>query len=151
MPKGVNAVTDFQVNQYLGTWFEIARLDHGFERNLEQVTATYSLKDNGMVKVLNKGFNSEKLLWQEATGKAKFAGERDRGHLEVSFFGPFYGDYIIFELDENYQYAFVTSGENYLWLLSRTPVVSDDIKDKFLTMTKHLGFDTQALIFVKQE
>lgn len=150
IPEKVTPINGFDANRYLGTWYEIARLDHSFERGLEQITATYSLRSDGGIKVINKGFNTELNEWNEAEGKAYFVDDRTIGHLKVSFFGPFYGSYIIFGLDkDNYQYAFV-SGPNtdYLWLLSRTPTVSDTTLKKFKTTAKDSGFDTSKLIYV---
>lgn len=152
MPKTVKPVTNFELDKYLGKWYEIARLDHSFERGMNQVSATYSLRDDGGVSVLNKGFSESENEWSEAQGKAYFVGDSNDGYLKVSFFGPFYGAYVIFELEhENYEYAFI-SGPNhdYLWLLSRTPKVAPEIIDKFITMSKARGFDTSKLIFVKQ-
>ncbi|MCL4137228.1 UNVERIFIED_CONTAM: hypothetical protein GTU68_043429 [Idotea baltica] len=131
MPEAVKPVSEFELNRYLGKWYEIARLDHSFERGLSQITADYSLQDNGRVAVVNRGFSAEEGQWQEAEGKAYFVNSTSEGYLKVSFFGPFYGSYIVFELDkEAYQYAFV-SGPNteYLWLLSRTPTVTPEILD----------------------
>ncbi len=152
LPENIQAVQDFDVERYMGTWYEIARLDHRFERGLTKVSATYSLKPDGSVKVINTGYNEEDGEWREAVGKARFAGKRSIGHLEVSFFGPFYGAYVIFELDKrNYQYAFVTGGEDYLWLLSRQPTVDDKLKERFIRTAQQLGYDVQSLILVKQE
>ena len=151
-PKGVYPVKTFQLPEYLGSWYEIARLDHSFERGMSSVTATYSMRDDGGVKVLNKGFKEDSQEWGEAEGKAYFVDSSDVGHLKVSFFGPFYGSYIIFELDTlDYQYAFV-SGMNtdYLWLLARTPKVSDELIEHFVKSASALGFDTEQLIFVDQ-
>lgn len=151
MPQGVTPIKDFNLSRYLGTWYEIARLDHSFERGLEQVTAEYSLRDDGGVKVLNRGFSSKTGEWSDAEGKAYFVEDEKQGYLKVSFFGPFYGSYVIFELDENYQYAFVSGNTtSYLWLLSRTPTVDKSVIDNFKTKAKSLGFNTDALIFVKQ-
>lgn len=152
-PEPVKPVVDFELNNYLGKWYEIARLDHSFERGLEKVTAEYTLLENGGVKVTNSGFSSEKNKWNEIEGKASFVRGTDEGYLKVSFFGPFYSSYVIFELDkENYQYAFVSGYNNsYLWLLSRTPEVSDIVKEKFEKKSKELGFEIQDLIWVKQE
>ena len=129
-PKSIKPIMDFELNNYLGKWYEIARLDHSFERGLEKVTAEYSLLESGGVKVTNRGFSSEKNKWNEAVGKAFFVRESDEGYFKVSFFGPFYGAYVIFELDkENYQYAFVSGpSTSYLWFLSRAPTVSDKLK-----------------------
>ena len=151
-PEGVYPVKTFQLPEYLGSWYEIARLDHSFERGMSSVTATYSMRDDGGVKVLNKGFKEDSQEWGEAEGKAYFVDSSDVGHLKVSFFGPFYGSYIIFELDTlDYQYAFV-SGMNtdYLWLLARTPAVSDELIEHFVKSASALGFDTEQLIFVDQ-
>lgn len=153
MPESVKPVSDFQVNNYLGKWYEIARLDHSFERGLSKVTAEYSLRDDGGLAVLNRGFSAEKNKWQEAKGKAYFVDSDSEGYLKVSFFGPFYGSYVIFDLEKNnYDYAFI-SGPNhdYLWLLSRTPKVDPVVIDKFVRMAKERGFDTDKLIFVDQK
>lgn len=150
MPDSVKPISNFKIDNYLGKWYEIARLDHSFERGLSQVSAEYSLKDDGGVLVTNRGYSVAKKEWKEAQGKAYFVNAQDEGYLKVSFFGPFYGSYVIFELDQiNYQYAFV-SGPNsdYLWLLSRTPTVSPEIIKKFITMSKERGFATDNLIFV---
>lgn len=152
MPEGVVPVKNFNVSRYLGKWYEIARLDHSFERGLSNVTAEYELRSDDGINVINRGFLAEENKWKVAEGKAYFVGSRDEGHLKVSFFGPFYGSYIIFGLDqENYQYAFV-SGYNtsYLWLLSKTPTVSEDVKERFVEKSKELGFDTNVLLFTEQ-
>ncbi|MFC1542401.1 lipocalin family protein [Pseudomonadota bacterium] len=147
-PEGIEPVENFELNRYLGKWYEIARLDHSFERELTEVTAQYSLREDGGVKVVNRGFNEAKGEWSEAIGKAYFVEEPDRSHLKVSFFGPFYGAYVIFELDPDYQYSFVAGPDrDYLWLLSRTPQVPDTVMKRFLERAKALGFDTEQLIF----
>lgn len=150
IPEGVDPVSGFELDRYMGEWFEIARLDHRFERGLQQVTATYTVQDDGTVRVINRGYMPDEGEWKQATGKARLAGAPGVGHLEVSFFGPFYGPYIIFELDKtDYQYAFVTSGEGYLWLLSRSPSVSSELTQRFLDVARELGFPTEELIFVE--
>jgi apolipoprotein D and lipocalin family protein len=148
MPEGVRPVQGFELERYLGTWHEIARLDHSFERGLDKVTAQYSLREDGGVRVINRGFAGSE-GWQQAEGKAYFVESPDVGHLKVSFFGPFYGSYVVFELDkEDYQYAFV-SGYNtsYLWLLARTPTVDPALIERFRARAEELGFDTSELIF----
>jgi apolipoprotein D and lipocalin family protein len=152
-PQNVEPVESFDLNRYLGKWYEIARLDHSFERGLEQITAEYSLREDGGVRVLNRGFSAEDNEWREAEGKAYFVGAADRAHLKVSFFGPFYGSYIVFGLDrENYQYAFVSGPSlSYLWLLSRKPRVSEEVMAEFLQQAGALGFATDELIFVDHE
>ncbi|MEQ1531638.1 MAG: lipocalin family protein, partial [Methylococcales bacterium] len=135
--------------------YEIARLDHTFERGLEQVTATYSQKENGSIKVINRGFNTEKKVWKEAEGKAYFidpanADGSRTGKLKVSFFGPFYGAYNIIELDKtDYRYVMICGPDNsYLWILSRTPQLDDTVKQTLVAKAKSLGFATDKLIFV---
>ncbi len=152
MPKDVQPISGFELNRYLGEWYEIARLDHSFERGLSQVSATYSVNDDGSVKVINKGFSAEDNEWGEALGKAKFVNQPDEGYLKVSFFGPFYGSYVIFELDkENYEYAFVSGPDlDYLWLLSRTKDVDQEVIEHFVSTAQSLGFKTNELIFVEQ-
>jgi apolipoprotein D and lipocalin family protein len=152
MPDAVRPVQGFELERYLGTWYEIARLDHSFERGLSRVTADYSMRDDGGVRVINRGFSAAKGAWKEAEGKAYFVESADMGFLKVSFFGPFYGAYVVFELDQQgYQYAFVSGwNTSYLWLLARTPTVSDEIKGRFVEQAAELGFDTDALIFVEQ-
>jgi len=152
LPEGVEVVDDFELTPYLGKWYEIARLDHRFERGLEKVTAEYAIREDGGVSVTNRGFSLKKNKWQQAEGKAYLVGEPHVGHLRVSFFGPFYGSYGVFELDDEYQYAWISgSSTRYLWFLSRTPTVSDDLKARFIERAGSLGFDTDALIFVNQE
>lgn len=153
MPEGVKPVENFDLDRYLGKWYEIARLDHSFERGLEQVTAEYSLKDDGGVRVVNRGFSTSKGGWDEAEGKAYFVKEEDLGYLKVSFFGPFYGSYVIFELEEeSYSYAFISGPDtSYLWLLSREPTVDEEVMDKFRQRAASVGFDLDELILVKQD
>lgn len=152
LPQDIEPVDGFELNKYLGKWYEIARLDHSFERGLDNVTAEYFLRDDGGVKVINKGFSTAENKWKEAEGKAYFVRDPQQGYLKVSFFGPFYGAYIVFELDkEAYQYAFVTSyDKSYLWLLARTPTVSDALLDQFVQRAAELGFETDKLIFPRQ-
>jgi len=152
LPEGVDPVEGFEIDRYLGKWYEIARLDHSFERGLDKVTAEYSLRGDGGVKVINRGYSRTKTKWKEAEGKAYFVRGTDEGYLKVSFFGPFYGSYVVFELDqENYSYAFVAGPDrSYLWFLSRTPTVSDDLMRTFIDKAGALGFDTDDLILVDQ-
>jgi apolipoprotein D and lipocalin family protein len=151
MPESVRPINGFELERYLGKWYEVARLDHSFEKGLSQVTAEYRLREDGGVLVLNRGFSESKNEWKEAEGNAYFVNSISEGYFKVSFFGPFYGSYVIFELDrENYQYAFVSGpSTKYLWLLSRTPSVEIKIIEKFIEMSKSHGFDTDYLIFVQ--
>jgi apolipoprotein D and lipocalin family protein len=152
-PDGVDTVSGFELSRYLGTWYEIARLDHGFERGLSNVTATYSLRDDGGVKVINRGYNDEDQEWDEAEGKAYFVGDEDVGQLKVSFFGPFYGGYNVIELDkEGYQYSLVAGPDrSYLWILSRTPDMDPEVLQSLIAKARDLGFATDELIMVEHE
>lgn len=153
MPQSIQPVKDFKLNNYLGQWYEIARLDHSFERGLSQVTAEYTLRKDGGVSVLNRGYSAATQEWKEAEGKAYFVNSPDEGYLKVSFFGPFYGSYVVFDLEkENYEYAFVSGPNNdYLWLLSRSPSVSADIIERFEQLAEQNGFDVEQLIYVEQK
>ncbi len=128
-------------------WHEIARLDHRFERSLSKVTAQYERRDDGGVRVINRGFDAEAGEWKEAEGRAYFVGDTSVAHLKVSFFGPFYASYVVFGLDENYEHAFVSGPDHdYLWLLAREPEDSEDVWQSFLLKAEQAGFDTGALI-----
>lgn len=150
-PKGIAPVTGFDSERYLGKWYEIARLDHRFERGLEQVTASYSKRDDGGLKVVNRGYNPKKQRWQESTGKAYFTGPADRAALKVSFFGPFYGGYNVIALDKNYQHALICGpNRDYLWILSRTPQLNEQVKQELVDKARQQGFAVDQLIWVKQ-
>jgi apolipoprotein D and lipocalin family protein len=153
MPQSVTPVQGFDADRYLGKWYEIARLDHSFEEGLDRVTAEYSLREDGGLTVTNRGFFTSENEWQEAQGKAFFVNGSDEGYLKVSFFGPFYGSYIVFELDKkDYQYAFVSGPDtSYLWLLARTPKVEPALIERFVAEASRRGFDTSKLIFPTQE
>ena len=149
IPEGIEPVTDFDQERYLGTWYEIARLDHSFERGLSEVTATYRANPDGSIAVLNRGFDQEEARWREAEGVARFVDSSTVAHLKVSFFGPFYGSYIVFELGENYEHAFVSGfNREYLWLLSRSPQVSDTLRNEFLETITKLGFAPDYLVWL---
>lgn len=152
IPKNAKAVENFDVNKYLGTWYEIARFDFRFEKDLDNVSAQYSLDKNGNVIVLNSGYNYKKEEWKKADGLAKFRGDKDVAKLKVSFFGPFYAGYNVVALDENYQYALV-AGKNldYLWILSRTKTIPEEVKSNYLRIAKEIGYDTSKLIWVKHD
>jgi apolipoprotein D and lipocalin family protein len=147
-----DAVRDFELERYLGTWHEIARLDHRFERNLSHVTAHYSLRPEGGVKVVNRGYNTRRQRWVSATGKAFAVDDATVGRLKVSFFGPFYSAYTVVALDaSDYRYALVAGASHrYLWILAREPQLPDDIVAALVAEAQRLGFDTEALIFVEQ-
>lgn len=150
-PEGITAVTPFDVNRYMGKWYEIARLDHSFERGMTDVSANYTLKPDGTVEVLNRGFNTKREEWKSATGKALFTGSPDRGSLKVSFFGPFYGGYHLIALDQSgYQWALVAGPDrDYLWILARDKKIPDAVKNDLLSIAQKLGFNTEKLIWVE--
>lgn len=151
LPRDIEPVKDFQVERYLGTWYEIARLDHRFERGLEQVSATYTLRDDGTVKVVNRGWDVEEKEWSEVEGRAKFVEDPETGYLKVSFFGPFYATYAVFDLDAAYEQSFVTgNSRSYLWFLSRTRTVDDASMQRFRRVANAQGFDLEGLIIVNQ-
>ncbi|WP_020157194.1 MULTISPECIES: lipocalin family protein [Methylobacter] len=149
LPHGVKPVTGFEVNRYLGKWHEIARLDHSFERGLTDVTAEYSLRDDGGLRVLNSGYNADTGQRQSAEGKAYFIESTDVGRLKVSFFGPFYGGYNIIALDKaNYGYAMIAGNSfDYLWILAREPTLAPDILQSLLDQAQSMGFATENLIY----
>ncbi|PSU97117.1 lipocalin [Photobacterium kishitanii] len=150
-PNNVEPITNFDVNRYLGQWYEIARLDHSFERGLAQVTATYSLNTDETINVINRGFDSANQQWQQAQGKAKFVEQPNIGYLKVSFFGPFYGSYIIFALENDYSAALVSSyNYDYLWILARKKNISPKLLAHYLTLAKQAGFDTDKFIYPQQ-
>jgi apolipoprotein D and lipocalin family protein len=153
LPDGVTPVDHFQLERYLGTWYEIARLDHSFERGLSQVSAEYSLNADGSVKVINRGYSAGNNKWKQAEGKAYFVKRPDQGFLKVSFFGPFYGSYVILELDKNdYAHALVCGPDrSYLWILARSPKISNEVKNALVAKASDLGFKTENLIWVRHD
>ncbi len=152
IPKNATPVYPFQIDRYLGTWHEIARFDYRFEKNLTNVTAEYRLAENGTIKVTNRGFDQVSEKWKSAEGKAKFRGDEQVAALKVSFFGPFYTGYNVIELDKDYQYALV-AGKNldYLWILSRTDTLPDEIRQRFLEKAEEVGYDVSKLIWVTHD
>ncbi|OJV33292.1 MAG: hypothetical protein BGO29_06285 [Bacteroidales bacterium 36-12] len=152
IPKNAKPIENFDAKRYLGTWYEVARFDFRFEKDLDNTSANYSLDKKGNVIVLNSGYNFVKKKWTKADGLAKFRGDKNVAALKVSFFGPFYSGYNVIALDEDYQYALI-AGENldYLWILSRTKVLPDEIKTEYLKIAKEIGYDTSRLIWVKHD
>jgi apolipoprotein D and lipocalin family protein len=152
IPDGVTAVDGFDADRYLGKWYEIARLDHRFERGLDQITATYSAREDGGIDVLNRGFDTAKGEWKEAQGRAKFSGAPGTAMLKVSFFGPFFGGYNVLDLDPEYQIALVSGPtREYLWILARRPDPPREEIERLVRRAGELGFDTASLIFVAHE
>lgn len=152
IPKDAVPVRPFDKQKYLGRWYEIARMDFRFERNLNNVTATYSAREDGSIKVENRGYNYVSKEWKQVTGKAKLAGKPDEASLKVSFFGPFYSAYIVIALDKDYKYALV-SGESlkYLWILAREKTIPEIVKQDYLKKAGELGYDVSALVWVKHD
>jgi apolipoprotein D and lipocalin family protein len=150
-PANVQVVNHFQLTAYLGTWYEIARLDNRFERGLQQVTATYRLRDDGGISVINRGFNPQTQKWQQSEGKGYFIGSPQDASLKVSFFGPFYGGYNVIALDSEYRYALVCGADSrYLWILSRTPQLDEQNKQSLVKLAKQQGFATEQLLWTSQ-
>ncbi|HSG61421.1 MAG TPA: lipocalin family protein [Pseudomonadales bacterium] len=151
VPEGITPVAQFERDRYMGTWYEIARLDNRFEEGMSQVTANYRVNEDGSVRVLNRGYIDAEDRWAEAEGVAKFVDQNDVGHLKVSFFGPFYSSYIVYELADDYSYSFVTSRDkDYLWFLARTPEVDEALKQHFVERARTLGFAHNDILFIDQ-
>ncbi len=152
IPEGAVAVTPFDKAKYLGKWYEIARLDFKYERNMNNTTAEYSLNDNGTIKVDNRGYNYKKGKWQQAIGKAKFVGDENVAMLKVSFFGPFYSGYNVIAIDKNYKYALIAGASlKYLWILSRETSIPNDIKESYLKISQGIGYNTDNLLWIKHD
>jgi apolipoprotein D and lipocalin family protein len=150
IPEKAKAVTNFDKSKYLGKWYEIARLDFKYEKGLNNVTAQYSLNDNGTIRVDNKGYNVKKDKWEESIGKAKFVKKDDIGMLKVSFFGPFYAGYNVIAIDDNYKYALV-AGESlkYMWILSRETTIPESIKANYLIKAQEIGYNVTDLVWTE--
>ncbi|RTZ04648.1 lipocalin [Flavobacterium bomense] len=149
-PKKVKAIQNFDKDKFLGNWYEIARLDFVFEKNLNNTTAKYSLNKDGSLKVINRGFNFIKNKYVAATGKVKFVGDSNTGKLKVSFFGPFYSGYTIIALDSDYKYALMAGRSlKNLWFLSRDKTMPQNIKQEYLKTAQDLGYNTSQLIWVQ--
>ena len=153
IPEGITAVKGFDVNRFAGTWYEIARLDHGFEKGMSHVTAEYSLEPDGDLKVINKGFDTKTGKWQVSEAKAKFIESPDVGRLKVSFFGPFYGSYNIIDLDDkDYSYAMVTGpSTRFFWILSRQKTLDNAVMQRLVQKAISLGFKLERLVYVDQK
>lgn len=151
VPDGVDVVDDFELEPYLGTWYEIARLDHSFERGLSNVTATYTPREGGGINVLNRGYRDAEGEWDEAEGKAFFVESPDIGRLKVSFFGPFYGGYNVVAVDPDRYSLVVGPNRSYLWVLARETALPQATLDELLATAAAAGFDTDALIYVTHD
>ena len=153
VPKGLQPVTGFEPDRYLGKWYEIARLDHSFERGLSNVSATYSRKAGEDLSVVNRGYEDKAGKWKEIEGKAKLLKGPDIGSLKVSFFGPFYSGYHVIALDKkNYSYAMVAGySHDYLWILSRQKTLEKSVLVDLVSRAQQWGFDTDQLIHVTHD
>ncbi|MCJ7935179.1 MAG: lipocalin family protein [Chryseobacterium sp.] len=150
IPKGATAVNNFDVKKYLGRWYEIARFDYRFEKNMDNVTAEYSENPDGTIKVDNKGYHYVKKEWKESVGEARFVKDKTEARLKVAFFKPFWASYNVIDIDKDYQYALVAgSSLKYLWILSRTTTIPESIRQRFIEKAKKIGYQTDELIWVK--
>jgi apolipoprotein D and lipocalin family protein len=152
-PEHVKPVGNFDGARYLGTWYEIARIDSRFEKGLSRVTATYTAREDGGITVTNRGYEAATGQWKESVGKAFFVDGKDKGHLKVSFFGPFYGAYVVFELErEGYQYALISGPDtSYFWLLSRSPTMDATLRNQLIDNAVAKGFKREDIMLVEQE
>ncbi|OPZ59631.1 MAG: Outer membrane lipoprotein Blc precursor [Deltaproteobacteria bacterium ADurb.Bin510] len=151
LPKGLEPVQGFEAGRYLGQWYEIARLDHRFERGLSQVTATYAPRPDGGIDVLNRGYDARSLKWRQARGRAYFVKDEATAWLKVSFFSPFYASYVIIELDRDYRWALVSGpSREYFWILARSPSLEPDRLQSLIDLAREKGFATERLIFPPQ-
>jgi apolipoprotein D and lipocalin family protein len=152
VPKGIQPVTGFDVKRYMGTWYELARIEHSFEKGLTQVSAQYSLNDDGTVAVVNRGYDASKKEWRQANGKARFLGDPSVAALKVSFFGPFYGGYNVVSLDDQYQTSLVIGNSlDYFWLLSRSKSIPEQQFRRLLEKAQSLGVDLSQVQVVLQQ
>lgn len=144
-------VSPFDAKRYMGTWYEMARIDHRFQKGLVNSRADYTLQSDGTVKVVNQGYNPEKQEQKSVEGVAKFVGEPNVAALKVSFFGPFYGGYNVVALDESYQTALVVGEDaSYFWLLARNPNLPEAEVDRLLQQAQSLGVDLSKVIRTRQ-
>jgi apolipoprotein D and lipocalin family protein len=153
VPEGITVVDDFNLDRFLGTWYEVARIDNSFEKKLEQVSAKYALADDGSVKVLNKGYDTKKNKWKTIEGRGVFIGDTHKGALKVSFFGPFYASYNVIELDKiGYRWAMVCGRDrSYFWILSREPEMDSELLKELVSHAKSFGFDTTHLRYLSTQ
>ncbi|WP_102978402.1 lipocalin family protein [Chryseobacterium scophthalmum] len=150
IPKGATAIKNFNSEKYLGRWYEIARFDYKFEKNMDNVTANYSLNQDGTIKVQNRGYDYVKKEWKESIGEARFLNDQSEARLKVSFFKPIWAGYNVIDIDDDYQNALVVGNSTkYIWILSRNKEIPNSIKERFLVKAQKLGYNTDNLIWVK--
>lgn len=151
IPEGATAIKGFNSEKYLGKWYEIARFDYRFEKNMDQVTAEYSLNPDGTIRVQNRGYNYVKKEWKESVGEARFVNDKSEARLKVSFFKPIWAGYNVIDIDDDYQNALVVGNSTkYIWILSRNKEIPNSIRERFLVKAQKLGYKTDELIWVKQ-
>ncbi len=151
VPAGVHPVEPFDLRRYLGRWYEIARIDHAHEAGLSDTSADYSLRPDGRVQMLNRGFDQRRSRWREMRAVAAPVGERDIGHLQVSLVWPLRASHIVFALDDDYQHALVCGPtREHLWLLARTPRIRAITRGALLERARAAGFDIDRLLWVDQ-
>lgn len=149
-PSGVIPISGFELSRYLGQWYEIARLDHSFERGMTDVSARYQIREDNSVEVINRGYEPANGRWREAVGTARFIGAPTQGSLKVSFFGPFYGGYHIVALDPDYRWSLVIGPDTgYAWILARDKTLPIGIREQLVKQAAAVGIDTSALIWVE--
>lgn len=149
IPSKAQPVKDFDIKKFLGKWYEAARIDTRFEKNLIKTSAQYTMNEKGNISVLNKGWHIKKNTWKIAHGKGKFVGAKHIGMLKVSFFGPFYSGYNILAIDKEYKYALIAGKNlNYLWILTREKKIPMEVKKEYLSIAKSVGYDTSRLFWV---
>lgn len=152
IPEGMNAVTPFDIKRFEGTWYEIARLDHGFEKNMTHVSYTYTLTEGDDFKVENKAFDTKQGQWHSSAGKGGLVESPNIGRLKISYFGPFYGSFNIIAMDPNYGWAMVTGpNARYFWILSRNKTLDNKIMQDLVRKAVSMGFKLEKLIQVDQK
>jgi len=148
MPKKAEPVKDFDLYDFLGNWYEIARLDNRFEHQLDNVMTNYSVKKNGNIRIINSGFNTIEKQWEEVEGVGKFRGSEQVGALKVRFAVPFYEGYNIIAIDEHYNHALIAGRNlNYLWILSREKDLPPAIKEKYMKLSELIGYNVSKLVW----
>lgn len=152
IPNNVSPVTGFELNRYLGKWFEVARVDNRFEKGLIKTTAEYTLNGDGTMNVLNSGIDEISVRHKRASGTAVFVRNKYEGALKVSFFGPFYGDYNIVDLDEDYRWAIIVgSSPKYFWVLSRTAEVPEELRERAIKAASEVGVPPENVKWIQQD
>ena len=149
--QNLKTVKSIDINKYLGKWYEIARYQHSFEKDCKNVTATYTLKEDGTIKVVNQCTNMKNNKTKKAIGSAYNIDETN-SKLKVSFFWPFYGNYWILDIDKNYSYSIIGEpSRTYFWILSREKHLDENIKQDILNKLSSYGYSEKLLIWTVQE